>query len=96
MKRSPLLSVCIVSSALLAAAPFAAGAQPASGPTQKERDARKSRAIENCKANRGVDCDTPQGLKEWELLERSRAEAIRDGSRRKPPEPSRGKQTQKQ
>jgi len=28
-----------------------------------------------------VDCDTPEGLKEWLLLERSREEAVRDGSR---------------
>ena len=32
----------------------------------------------------GVDCDTPEGLREWLLQERSRAEAIREGSRHRP------------
>jgi len=31
--------------------------------------------------NHGVDCDMPEGLKEWLLQERSRPEAVRDGSR---------------
>ena len=64
---------------------FAAGAFAQTKPAapQKDRDARKSRAVENCKANRGTDCDTAQGLKEWEMLERSRAEAVRDGAHRR-------------
>jgi len=67
----------------------AALAQPAAkAAAQKERDARKDHAVENCKANRGVDCETPQGIKEWEMLERSRAEAVRDGSRRRIPAPA--------
>lgn len=39
------------------------------------------RAVDRCKAQRGVNCDTPEGLKEWVLQERSRQEAVRDGSR---------------
>ena len=41
------------------------------------------RAVDRCKAQRGVDCDTPAGLNEWLLQERSRQEAVRDGSRHK-------------
>jgi hypothetical protein len=32
-----------------------------------------------------VDCDTPDGLREWVLQERSRQEVIRDGSHRRLP-----------
>ena len=52
-----------------------------------DRDARRAKAIANCEANRGVDCRSEAGLREWELLERSRAEAVRDGSRRAAPPP---------
>ena len=48
---------------------------------------RRARAIANCEANRGTDCRSEAGLREWELLERSRAEAVREGSRRKPVPP---------
>ena len=41
------------------------------------------RAVDRCKTQRGVDCDTPAGLNEWLLQERSRQEAVRDGSRHK-------------
>jgi hypothetical protein len=37
--------------------------------------------VDRCKAQRGVDCDTPEGLHEWVLEERSRAEAVNEGSR---------------
>ena len=51
---------------------------------QNDADKKKvDRAVERCKAQRGVDCQTPQGLQEWVLQERSRAEALQDGSRRK-------------
>ena len=39
------------------------------------------RAKARCSLNRGVNCDTPEGLKEWLLAERSREEAVLDGSR---------------
>jgi hypothetical protein len=45
---------------------------------QQEAQRRLQRARENCIANHGVDCDTDQGLQEWLLLERSRAEAVLD------------------
>lgn len=51
---------------------------------QNEPQKKKvERAVDRCKAQRGVDCDTPQGLREWELQERSRKEAVRDGSHHK-------------
>ena len=45
---------------------------------QAEEQKRLERAREACLANRGVDCDTPQGLQEWVLLDRTRAEAVLD------------------
>jgi hypothetical protein len=45
---------------------------------QQEAQRRVQRARENCIANRGVDCDSPEGLQEWLLLERTRAEAVLD------------------
>lgn len=73
--------------AMLAAAPCCASAQTNPSVAQKERDARHARAVARCKAQRGVDCDTAKGLHEWELVERSRAQAMREGSRRGSPEP---------
>jgi hypothetical protein len=45
---------------------------------QLEAQRRVQRARENCIANHGVDCDSPEGLQEWLLLERTRAEAVLD------------------
>ena len=45
---------------------------------QQDHELRVQRARENCIRNRGVDCDTPQGLEEWLQLERSRGEAVLD------------------
>ena len=45
---------------------------------EQERDARIDRARQKCSANHGVDCDTMEGLQEWLLLDRSRAEAVLD------------------
>ena len=52
-------------------------AQTAEGPTPKKVDRKKDsaqkqreRAITRCRENRGVDCDTPEGLKEWIQQER--------------------------
>ena len=65
-----------------------------------EQDAQRrlQRARQNCAANRGVDCQSPEGLREWLLLERSRADALLDrmyplessaGGSRPAPEPPR-------
>ena len=67
--------------ALVLGGPLLAAAQ--SAPSTADEKQKVERAVERCKAQRGVDCDTPQGLQEWVLLERSRSEAVKDGSRRK-------------
>ena len=61
--------------------PVAAQTQNPPGERAAAKDQRADRAKERCRLNHGVDCDTPQGLKEWLLQERSREEAVRDGSR---------------
>jgi hypothetical protein len=70
--------------AYLLAAAFSATpalAQPTAR-DQAFKDAEvRARATERCKANRGVDCETAEGLREWEMQERTRAQAIREGSR---------------
>jgi hypothetical protein len=70
-----------VALAVVVSASVAAQAQkpPAERATGKNQQAE--RAKQRCRLNHGVDCDTPEGLKEWLLLERSREEAVRDGSR---------------
>jgi hypothetical protein len=62
---------------LLVAAAGRASAAPADKATLEER--RKD-AIARCEAQRGVDCRTEEGLRVWLLQERSRAEAVEDGS----------------
>lgn len=48
---------------------------------QLEQDEQRARARERCQVNRGVDCDTEEGLREWLLQDRTRAEAVLDGAR---------------
>ena len=62
----------------LAILPLQAGAQSNSSPSAKPRPADRdkalrAKAVERCKANRGVDCETADGLKEWIDQERARA-----------------------
>ena len=45
---------------------------------QQARDAATARARERCVEQRGVNCDTEQGLQEWLLLDRSREAAVLD------------------
>jgi Ni/Co efflux regulator RcnB len=45
---------------------------------QREAEQRVQRARERCLANHGADCDTLEGLQEWLLLDRSRADAVLD------------------
>ena len=72
-------------------------AQTVEGTTPKKADRKKdsteeqrARAIARCRENRGVDCDTAEGLKEWIQQERpitdeERARAA--GARRAHPAP---------
>lgn len=75
--------------AVLVSTPVAAQTQKPPGEPATTKNQRADRAKERCKLNHGVDCDTPEGLKEWLLLERSREEAVRDGSRHLLPDPPR-------
>lgn len=67
--------------AVLVTVPVAAQTQTPKGEQATTNNARVERAKERCRLNHGVDCETAQGLKEWLLLERSRKEAVREGSR---------------
>jgi hypothetical protein len=49
--------------------------------TELERERELERAAERCRANRGVDCDTDEGLRTWLLKDRTRLEAVLDGAR---------------
>jgi len=71
--------------AVLVSAPVAAQTQNSPSDRAAAKQQRVDRAKERCTLNHGVDCDTPEGLKEWLLQERSRQEAIRD--RRRPIQP---------
>jgi hypothetical protein len=67
------------------AAAFPAAAEPITDPQraratamQAEQQRRVEQAREQCLANRGTDCDTLAGLREWLLNDRSRADAVLD------------------
>ncbi len=75
--------------AVLASAPVAAQTQTPKGGHPTIKNQRVDHAKKRCRLNHGVDCDTPGGLKEWLLLERSRKEAVRDGSHHLRPAQSR-------
>ena len=87
--RAALTGLCIALAAIPAAAgePANVGADPPvlrqvqreeQLRARQEAQRRLERARRNCEANRGTDCDTAAGLREWLLLERSRAEAVLD------------------
>jgi len=67
--------------AVLVSASVAAQTQKPPGEPATTKNQRADRAKERCRLNHGVDCDTPEGLKEWLLLERSREEAVLGDSR---------------
>jgi hypothetical protein len=67
--------------AVLASSTVAAQTPNPPGTKAAVKEQQVKRAKERCRLNRGVDCETSEGLKEWLLYERSRDEAIRDGSR---------------
>jgi aminoglycoside phosphotransferase (APT) family kinase protein len=77
--------ILAIALAVLVSAPVAAQTQNPPGERAAAKHQRADRAKERCRLNHGVDCDTPDGLKEWLLLERSREEAVRDGSRHPTP-----------
>jgi hypothetical protein len=83
--KSVKAQVLAIALAVLVSAPVAAQTQSSQVDRTAAKQQQVDRAKERCRQNRGVDCVTPEGLKEWVLQERSRQEAIRD--RRRPTEP---------
>jgi hypothetical protein len=65
---------------LVAASPAAAQQAQQDAPAD-DSALQRERAIERCQANRGSDCESDAGLREWLLQERSREEAEAEGSR---------------
>ncbi len=62
-----ILTACACMSLVSAASGQATRGDGAKKPEPQKSEARlqRERAIARCKANRGVDCETPAGLKEW-------------------------------
>lgn len=75
------LRTILVAFAVVASGPALGQVQDIPQSSTASRDQQIERAKERCQQNRGIDCDTPEGLKEWALQERSREEAIQEGSR---------------
>ena len=69
--------------ALVLALPAAAQQPPpdskAAEEAKRQREQRE-RAVERCNANRGTDCTTDAGLREWLGQDRSRSEAEAEGA----------------
>jgi len=92
------LDRAIVVAAWLALIPLGAGAQSdrsdappreraseTESPVEREHPARVESAQNRCRANRGVDCDSREGLREWVQQERpisDRERAAAAGARR--------------
>jgi hypothetical protein len=60
------------------AEPVADRERAAAMQSQAEQQRRVEQAAEKCRTNHGADCDTLQGLQEWLLQDRSRADAVLD------------------
>jgi hypothetical protein len=45
---------------------------------QRMQEDLRQRAQERCVAQRGTNCDTDEGLREWMLLDRTREQAVLD------------------
>ena len=75
-----------IAMAVLISLPVAAQTQTPKGEHATTENARVELAKERCRQNLGMDCKSGQGLKEWLLLDRSRNEAVREGSRHLLPE----------
>ena len=71
-----LLSAVLASA--LHAEPIADRERAIAAQRQAVQQQSVDRSRERCIANRGTDCDTLEGLQEWLLLDRSRADAVLD------------------
>ena len=79
MKSLPFLIAAAAAVVVSAhAEPIADRERAAAAQAQAEQQRRIEQAAEKCRANRGTDCDTLEGLQEWLLLDRSRADAVLD------------------
>ncbi|HLS85565.1 MAG TPA: hypothetical protein VK043_04645 [Burkholderiales bacterium] len=76
--RSLVLALCAAVAPLAAAEPLADPQRAWAAQVQAYQQERLERARERCVEQRGVDCDTAEGLQEWLLLDRTRAEAVLD------------------
>src|SRR5882762_9737385 len=78
--KSPLFLLAAAAAVVISAhaEPIDDRERAAAMQAQAEQQRRIEQAAEKCRANRGVDCDTLQGLQEWLLLDRSRADAVLD------------------
>jgi hypothetical protein len=78
--KSPLFLIAAAAAVVISAhaEPFADRERAAAAQAQAEQQRRIEQAAEKCRANRGADCDTLQGLQEWLLQDRSRADAVLD------------------
>ena len=85
MKSHAFLTVAAAVVISAHAEPITDRERAAAAQAQAEQQRRLEQAAEKCRANRGTDCDTVQGLQEWLLLDRSRADAVLD--RISPPVP---------
>jgi hypothetical protein len=78
MRRVLLLAVLAACTVPAAAEPIADPQRARAAAVQAAQQQRIDQAREKCLAHRGADCDTYSGLREWLLLDRSRAEAVLD------------------
>lgn len=86
MKRFvPAIAVLLLAQVAYAEGQAPAASSAASAKDNKEKERQAERARERCRSQRGADCDSADGLREWQLQERSRAEAVREGSRHRLP-----------
>jgi hypothetical protein len=73
----------LIASMWLASGPLARAQNPENAPPNRTEDKRisvpeqRERGIARCRANRGVDCDSPEGQKEWVSQERPITDAER-------------------
>ena len=79
MKFFPFLMAAAAAVVVSAhAEPIADRERAAAVQLQAAQQSRIDQAREKCIANRGVDCDSLQGLQEWLLQDRSRSDAVLD------------------
>jgi len=68
-------TVLVVLLGLILAPPATAQQSPQGGKSPEEARRQRERAVERCKEDRGVDCETDAGLAEWLQKETLRSDA---------------------